>query len=171
MAAMILVNSCPARPDERFALRVFIRARRFADEHDLRVGIADAEDGLRARFREVRAQFADLDAAAHFGEPLGFRVAIVSRRRGTRAAAARAPALSARRAASGRRPRESASSRSSTTSRADWKADPCAANDLSFCRMEQFELTAEDAETAEEEENKVPLCALGVPCGRFFLRK
>ena len=43
------------RPDERFALRIFIRARRFADEHKLRVNAPDAEHDVLARRREVRA--------------------------------------------------------------------------------------------------------------------
>ena len=58
--------------DERLAPRVFVRARRFADEHDFRVGIANAEYRLGARRGEMRTERADRHAVAHFGEPLRF---------------------------------------------------------------------------------------------------
>jgi len=41
------------RTDEWFALFIFVRARRFADEHQLRVNAADAEHDVLARRREV----------------------------------------------------------------------------------------------------------------------
>ena len=43
---MICVSFCPARPDERNALNVFVASRRLADEHQIGVGVADAEDNL-----------------------------------------------------------------------------------------------------------------------------
>ncbi len=58
--------------DERFALGVFIRARRFADEHDLSIGIADTKNGLRARAREVWTFDASRDACLHRRELFGF---------------------------------------------------------------------------------------------------
>ena len=48
---MILVRSWPALPTNGSPLPVFIFARRFADEHQFRLGIADAENDLRARLR------------------------------------------------------------------------------------------------------------------------
>ena len=52
---MILVSSWPARPTNGSPLRIFVRAGRFTDEHQIRVRIADPEHGLGARCREVRA--------------------------------------------------------------------------------------------------------------------
>ena len=48
--------------DKRFALRVLIRTRRFADKHDLGVRITDAKNGLRARAREIWTFGANRDA-------------------------------------------------------------------------------------------------------------
>jgi len=47
----------PGAPDKRLALAVFVRARRLADHHPLRLTVADAEYGLRARLvqRATRA--------------------------------------------------------------------------------------------------------------------
>ena len=42
----------PRPPDERFALDVFVAARRLADEHQIGVGIADAENNLRSAPRQ-----------------------------------------------------------------------------------------------------------------------
>ena len=47
------------RTDEWFALFIFVRARRFADEHELRINAADAEHDALARRREVRTFHAD----------------------------------------------------------------------------------------------------------------
>ena len=52
---MILRQKLSRSPDERFAAPVLIRSRRLADEHQLRVRIADAENSLRACAREMRA--------------------------------------------------------------------------------------------------------------------
>src|SRR5690606_1208829 len=46
-----LVELLARAPDERNALLVFLGARRLADEHERRVGISVAEDGLRVRRR------------------------------------------------------------------------------------------------------------------------
>jgi hypothetical protein len=48
---MILREQLTGAADERLALHVFVGARRLADEHQVRVGIADAEDDLRAAER------------------------------------------------------------------------------------------------------------------------
>lgn len=58
--------------DERFALFVFIRARRFADEHQLRVNAPDAEYNIFARRCEVRAFHANQSAFAQRGKRGGF---------------------------------------------------------------------------------------------------
>ncbi len=54
--------------DERFALRIFIRPRCFSDEHDIGVRIADSENGLRPRAREVWAFRASSDSALNRGQ-------------------------------------------------------------------------------------------------------
>ena len=51
--------------DEWFPARVFISARRFADEHQFGIGIADAENGLSASASEVRAFLANGDAGSN----------------------------------------------------------------------------------------------------------
>ena len=61
--------------DERLALQILVLARRFADEHQLGLGIADAEDDLRARLHEMRAERAGQHRAAEGGETRGFRSA------------------------------------------------------------------------------------------------
>ena len=43
-----VVEQLSGAPDERLSLRIFIRARAFADEHQVRMRIADAEDDLLA---------------------------------------------------------------------------------------------------------------------------
>src|SRR5205823_2767891 len=49
--------------DERFALAIFLLSRAFADEHELRLGLADAEHDLRASRAELAAAtIADLVA-------------------------------------------------------------------------------------------------------------
>jgi len=62
----------PRRADERFALLVFIRTRRLADEHQLRINAPDAEHDVLARRREVRAFHARQRAFAQRGEGGGF---------------------------------------------------------------------------------------------------
>ena len=42
-----LVEQLPGAADERQALAVLLGARRLADEHQVGVGVAGAEDGLR----------------------------------------------------------------------------------------------------------------------------
>ena len=51
--------------DERFALRVFIGARRFTDEHDLGIRIANSENGLRAGASEIWTFCANGDTRLH----------------------------------------------------------------------------------------------------------
>ena len=51
-----LVEELPRLADERIALLVLVEARRLADEHQLRVRVADAEDDLRAPFVETAAR-------------------------------------------------------------------------------------------------------------------
>ncbi len=48
---MIFVSSWPALPTNGMPLNVFVGARSFADEHQIRVRIADAEDDLLAALR------------------------------------------------------------------------------------------------------------------------
>ena len=52
MALMMSVSSCPARPTNGSPLQILIVSRRLADEHQIRVRIADAEDDVRARTGE-----------------------------------------------------------------------------------------------------------------------
>ena len=47
-----LVEQLPGLADEREALLVLVEAGRLADEHQLGVGVPDAEDDLRAALRE-----------------------------------------------------------------------------------------------------------------------
>ena len=68
---MILVSNWPGLADERFALLVFIRARRFAHEHERRINVAHAKHDVLARRREVRAFHAGQRAAAQFGKRRG----------------------------------------------------------------------------------------------------
>ena len=49
------VEQLPGLADERQALLVLVGARRLADEHEVGVGVARAEDHLRARGDELRA--------------------------------------------------------------------------------------------------------------------
>jgi hypothetical protein len=58
--------------DERFALFIFVSARRFTNEHQLSVRIADAEDNSLARRSEVRAFDARERALPQIGEGGGF---------------------------------------------------------------------------------------------------
>ena len=62
-----LVSSCPARPDERLALQVLLLARALADEHQVRVRLADAEHHLGAGLGQ-RAQRARERLAFEVGE-------------------------------------------------------------------------------------------------------
>ena len=62
----------PGATDERLALFVFIRTRRFADEHQLRVNVADAKNNRRARRRKVRTFHARQRAFAQRGKCSGF---------------------------------------------------------------------------------------------------
>ena len=71
---------------ERLAARIFIRPRRFADEHQFRVRIADTENGLGARAGEMRAFRADGDARLDRSEQRRF-VRDWPRRRGRRSLA------------------------------------------------------------------------------------
>ena len=62
---MICVSFCPARPDERNALNVFVSPRRLADEHQIGVRIADAEDDLLPAERAELAPHAVADVLAN----------------------------------------------------------------------------------------------------------
>jgi hypothetical protein len=62
----------PGSAHERLALPVFVRARRFADEHELRVNVADAEHDVFARGCKVRAFDAGENALLQFGVSGGF---------------------------------------------------------------------------------------------------
>ena len=55
----------PGASDERFAARVLIGARRFADKHQLGIRIADTENGLSASASEMRAFLANGDAGSN----------------------------------------------------------------------------------------------------------
>ena len=68
---MIFVSSWPARPTNGIALDVFVGARRFADEHQVGVGIADAEDDLRAPERVQLAAGAVADVRADRASAVG----------------------------------------------------------------------------------------------------
>ena len=70
MASMICVSFCPARPDERNALNVFVPARRLADEHQIGVRVADAEHNLLASERAELAARAVADVLANRRERL-----------------------------------------------------------------------------------------------------
>src|SRR5215469_14682771 len=61
--------------DERLALRVFIGSRAFADKHQLRIGVADAEDQI---FSE-RGELAALAVADEFAKLLERRGCLESR--------------------------------------------------------------------------------------------
>ena len=76
---MIFVSNCPALADERLALFIFVRARRLADEHELRVNAADAEHDRLARRREVRAFHAGQRALAQRGKGGGLCLRIERR--------------------------------------------------------------------------------------------
>ena len=67
---MIFVSSWPARPTNGIALDVFVGARRLADEHQIGVRIADAEDDLPASERVQLAARAVADVGAHGGQRL-----------------------------------------------------------------------------------------------------
>src|SRR4030095_8753471 len=58
--------------DEWFALLVLVHARRFANEHQIRVRIAHAKNGLRSRAGEMRAFRASADAFANRREQFCF---------------------------------------------------------------------------------------------------
>jgi hypothetical protein len=62
---MILVNNLPGAPDKWLALFILIHTGRFADEHQLRVRISDAEDGLCSRAGQMRALCATAHAFAN----------------------------------------------------------------------------------------------------------
>ena len=65
--------------DERLGLFVFIRPRRFADEHELRVNAADAEHDVFARRRQVRAFHTRQRPFAQGGKRGGFGLRIQRR--------------------------------------------------------------------------------------------
>jgi hypothetical protein len=69
---MIFVSNWPALP-------VFVRARRLADEHELRVNAADAEHDIFARRREMRTFDAGQCAFPQGGKRNGFRLRIERR--------------------------------------------------------------------------------------------
>jgi hypothetical protein len=54
--------------DERFPLLIFICAGRFTNEHQIGVGISNAEHGLRPRAGEMRTFRASANAFANRGE-------------------------------------------------------------------------------------------------------
>ena len=83
------VSSSPGAADERQALAVLLGARRLADEHQVGVGVAGAEDDLRARLGE-RAARAVRRLAVERDELLAAvrRLSHRSCRRGARARAA-----------------------------------------------------------------------------------
>jgi hypothetical protein len=56
--------------DEWFALLILLRAGRFADEHDFRVGIAHPKNGLSTRAGKMRALCATANAFANGAEHL-----------------------------------------------------------------------------------------------------
>ena len=58
--------------DKRFALLILVRARRFADEHDFSVGIANAKNGLSARAGQMRTLCAGTNAFANGREKFRF---------------------------------------------------------------------------------------------------
>ena len=58
-----LRQELPGLAHERFALLIFIRARSFADKHDLGIDVADTEYDVLARTRQIRA----LDASQSTG--------------------------------------------------------------------------------------------------------
>ena len=67
-----LVEQLPRLPDERDALLVLVEARRLADEHEVGVRAARAEDDLRATLREgaARAGLGLLGVCAKSGSAL-----------------------------------------------------------------------------------------------------
>ena len=65
---MIFVSSWPARPTNGIALDVFVGAGRLADEHQIGVGIADAEHDLLPAERVQLAARAVADVGADGGE-------------------------------------------------------------------------------------------------------
>ena len=66
---MILVRSWPARPTNGSPCAIFIRTGRFADEHQFRIGIADAENGLGSRTGEMRTEATNRDALRDRSKP------------------------------------------------------------------------------------------------------
>ena len=110
---MIFVSSCPARPTNGIALDVFVAARRLADEHQVGVGVADAEHDLLAPERVQLAARAVADVVADRDErrrPASARARSARRRRpaGHAGAGVGRPATARGGAASaldGRRPR------------------------------------------------------------------
>jgi hypothetical protein len=55
--------------DERLALAIFIRTGRFADEHQFRIGIADPENGLGSRTREMWTEATNRNALRDRSKP------------------------------------------------------------------------------------------------------
>ncbi len=72
MAAIMLFSNWPARPTKGRPCCVFVRARTFADEHQLGMRIAGAEDDLLAALARqlaaiaVRADVVENDAEQRF---------------------------------------------------------------------------------------------------------
>ena len=58
IASMMRVRSCPGLPHEREPLLVLVASRGLADEHELRVRVALAEDDVRPRLRELASRTA-----------------------------------------------------------------------------------------------------------------
>ncbi len=61
-----LVEQLPGFPDERFSLSVFVCARRLADVHDIGVGVANSEYGLRPGFCQFLTSGAGRDLLSDF---------------------------------------------------------------------------------------------------------
>ena len=72
-----LVEELPGAADERFALDVFLRAGGLADEHHLRVHVADAENDVVVRPLSVGTFLAGqpLRAGAQLRQPFRLRQA------------------------------------------------------------------------------------------------
>ena len=57
----------PGASDKWLALLIFVRSRRFADEHQLRIWVADTENSLRAECGQVLAFAAGADGLVQRG--------------------------------------------------------------------------------------------------------
>ena len=70
-----LVHQLARAADKRFALFVFVRSGSFADEHDLRFGIANPKNGLSPRGCQVLTTGALSHSSREFGKRLGAFIA------------------------------------------------------------------------------------------------